>query len=263
MNSDKRSKHKLTTTQNKRFTDNIAPPHKETLNTAKYSVLRGWIPGYHLACEKSSKISDRSQPFHIRHRLNRHDESDGVDFVVSENLTTARNGHHTHHTFMEIRANSKNIALQNSISSSKISKLSLSTVFTRIHALYCIKHKTNPTINTEAIDIPFTTSPSSWPIEKQCPAIASLKLKSVVNIPTSCYVNFLRKEIYKVSLLTLQNWKYLNSPALESQTWTTPLPVKRPSIIQLFISWRVISYEAKIDFLYYIVTFFSSAYRRC
>ena len=36
----KRSKLKLATSQNKSFTDSIAPPRKETFDTAKHSVLR-------------------------------------------------------------------------------------------------------------------------------------------------------------------------------------------------------------------------------
>ena len=168
----KRSKLKLTTSQNKSFTDSIAPPRKETFDTAKHSVLRGCIPRYHLACKKASKISDISRPSHIRQRLNRHKESENVDFVVSDNLTTAGNGYHTLHTFVEKRAHAKRAALLTSTSSSKTAKLSQRTASSRLHALDCINDKMVPTIKTETIETPLHTSPLSLPIARQSPALA-------------------------------------------------------------------------------------------
>ena len=96
----KGSELKLPTTQNKRFTDNIAPSRKKTFDTATNSVRRECILRYHLACKKVSKILDRSQSSRIRQRLNRHDKIDDVHFVVSDNLTTVGNCYHILHIFV-------------------------------------------------------------------------------------------------------------------------------------------------------------------
>ena len=113
-----------------------------------------------------------SQPSYIRQRLSRHKESENVDFVVSDNLTTAGNGYHTLHTSVEKRAHAKRAALLTSTSSSKNTKLSLHTASSRLHALDCINDKMVPTIKTKTIATPLHTSPLSLSIARQSLALA-------------------------------------------------------------------------------------------
>jgi len=80
---------------------------KPTLATSKHSVLRGCIPRYDLALKAASKVSDISLPSATRSRLDRHFQDENVAFVVSQNLTTAGNGSHTLHTWLDKEADAK------------------------------------------------------------------------------------------------------------------------------------------------------------
>ena len=80
---------------------------KPTLATSKHSVLRGCIPRYDLALKAASKVSDISLPSATRSRLDRHFQDENVAFVVSQNLTTAGNGSHTLHTWLDKGADAK------------------------------------------------------------------------------------------------------------------------------------------------------------
>ena len=80
---------------------------KNTMATAKHSVLRGCIPRYALALKAASKVSDESRPSNVRSRLNRHSPDDDVKFVVSQHLTTSGNGYHTLHKWIDKRVNAK------------------------------------------------------------------------------------------------------------------------------------------------------------
>lgn len=129
----KRSRLKLTDAQR------LASPHrsfltsKTTLATEKHSVLRGCIPRYALALHATSKVSDTILPSDIRSCLNRHTLEEQVDFVVSQNLTTARNGYHTLHKWVDRRAEAKRETSSISSFTSNLNRFKLNKASVRLY----------------------------------------------------------------------------------------------------------------------------------
>ena len=117
----------------------LASPHRSfltsntTLATAKHSVLRSCIPRYALALHAASKVSDTILPSDIRSCLNRHTLEEQVDFVVSQNLTTAGNGYHTLHKWVDKRAEAKQETSSISSFTSNLNRFKLNKASVRLY----------------------------------------------------------------------------------------------------------------------------------